>query len=124
MTEHGTRAVAVALALCAAMTPARAPPTGSAAPSTASVPISDIVRRTVTEGCAPLAINAAIDAVAFGNLASWLEAQGRAIEAQRVRAMMRLETELFGSMHETVEQIIATQVFTYGRGGRWDADRN
>lgn len=124
MTQRGLRAVTAVLALCATTIPGRAQPTGSAAKTTSSVPISDLVRRAVTEGCAPVAINATVDTATFGNLAAWLEARERPVEARRVRGMMQLETELFGSMHETVEHIIATQVFTNGRGGRWDADRN
>lgn len=122
--QQGVCATTAVLVVCLATTPARAQPTEPATKTAAKVPISDVVRRAVSEGCAPAAVNAAIDNVAFGSLAAWLEARERPIEAHRVRAMMQLETEHFASMRDQVEQIIATQVFTNGRGGRWDADRN
>lgn len=88
------------------------------------VAIPEVVRRAVTEGCAPAAINASMDTAAFGNLAAWLETRERPIEARRVRAMMGLETEFFGSMRDQVGQFIGAQVYAHERGGRWDAERN
>lgn len=119
-----TRTFTAVLALSVAIIPACAQPTGTPGATTASVLVSDVVRRAVIEGCAPGTINAAIQNVAFGNLAAWLEGQGRLTEAHRVQAMVPLETEVFTATRDTVVQIIAVKVATDGRGGRWDADRN
>lgn len=122
--KRGLRVAAAALALFATVAPARPQSTGSPAKTAPNVVIPDIVRRAVTEGCAPPTINASIDTVAFGHLAGWLDVRGRSVEAHHVRAMMQLETELFASMRNPVEQFIAAQVFAHERGGRWDAERN
>lgn len=83
-----------------------------------------LLQRVVSEGCSPRAINEAMRAASFDNLADWLERQGKQQEGRRIRAISDAERQEFTRNEAAVAEILTLGIDSISKGDRWDAQRN